>query len=90
VRRVQTTTLQTSPMTEAVRRRLLTFVLLAVLVWYTVVVPAPAGAVFVRRAGGGPADAEERDADDDAPALTTTASADTPIEDLDWPDFING
>ena len=82
--------LQTSLLREAVRRRLLAFVLLAVLVWYTVVVPAPAGALYVRRAGGGPLDAEERDAEQPAPRHAPTASADTPIEDLDWPDFING
>ena len=71
---VQTKHLPTLPLAEAARRRLLAFVLLAVLVWYTVVVPAPAAA-FIRRAG--PRDAEERDAD-------------TPVEDLDWPEYING
>lgn len=76
--------LQTPRLAEAVRRRLLTFVLLAVLVWYTVVVPAPAGAFFVRGAGGGPLDAEERDAEGVAPS----PAADTPIEDLDWPEYI--
>ena len=84
------TSLQTILLTEAVRRRLLTFVLLAVLVWYTVVVPAPAGAFVARRSGGGPSDAEERDAPDPAPARPPAAAADTPIQDLDWPDFING
>jgi hypothetical protein len=86
---VQTSTLQTTLLTEAVRRRLLTFVLLAVLVWYTVVVPAPAGA-FVRRATGGPSDAEERDAGHAAPTRAPNLSADTPVEDLDWPEFIDG
>ena len=79
---VRTKSLPASPLTDAVRRRLLTFVLLAVLVWYTVVVPAPA-APFVRRAGGGPRDAEERDADTARPAAP-------PVEDLDWPEYING
>lgn len=78
--------LQTSPLTEALRRRLLTLVLLTVLVWYTVVVPAPA-APFVRRAGG-PLDAEERDGDAPLPA-SRPAAADR-IEDLDWPEFIEG
>lgn len=82
--------LQTTFLPEAVRRRLLTFVLLTVLVWYTVVVPAPAGATFVRRAGGGPSDAEERDAEPAPPSHTPAASADPPIEDLDWPEFIDG
>ena len=78
---------QTLPLPEAVRRRLLTFVLLAVLVWYTVVVPAPAGALYVRRAGGGPSDAEERDA---GQAAAPRPEADTPVDDLDWPEFIDG
>ena len=79
---VQTKSLPTLPLTEAVRRRLLAFVLLAVLVWYTVVVPAPP-APFVRRSGGGPRDAEERDADHErAPR--------PPAEDLDWPEYIDG
>lgn len=88
MRLVQTSTLQTTLLTDAVRRRLLTFVLLAVLVWYTVVVPAPAA--FVRSATGGPPDAEERDADNAAPARAPSAVADAPAEDLDWPEFING
>jgi hypothetical protein len=78
---------QTFPLPESVRRRLLTFVLLAVLVWHTVVVPAPAGA-FVRRSGAGPLDAEARDADN--AAASTPPPADAPIQDLDWPEFING
>lgn len=73
--------LQTLPVTEALRRRLLTLVLLTVLVWYTVVVPAPAGA-FVRRAAG------PRDEDGQLP--TRTPPADTPLEELDWPEFIGG
>lgn len=73
--------LQTLPLTEAFRRRLLTLVLLTVLVWYTVVVPAPAGS-FVRRAAG------PRDEDGQLPARTP--AADTSPEDLDWPEFIEG
>jgi hypothetical protein len=78
VREVRSTHIRNLALTDAVRRRLLTFVLLFVLVWYTVVVPAPAGAFYVRRAGG-----EERDAD-------PTPAAAAPVEDLDWPEYING
>ena len=75
----------TSPLAEVVRRRLLTFVLLTVLVWYTLVVPAPAS--FIRRPAGGPPDAEERNAEGPAPARDTTPA---PVEDLDWPEYIGG
>jgi hypothetical protein len=60
-------------------------VLLTVLVWYTVVVPAPS-ASFVRRPGGGPLDAEERG---DGPG-PFAAGGETPPEDLDWPEYIGG
>ncbi|HWS54963.1 MAG TPA: hypothetical protein VN228_12580 [Pyrinomonadaceae bacterium] len=73
------------PLKEAVARRLLTLVLLTVLVWHTVVLPAPAGA-FVRRAGG-PRDAEERE---EGGPREAAAERDAPVEDLDWPEFING
>ena len=76
--------LQTSPLAEALRRRLLTLVLLTVLAWYTVVVPP---APFVRHAGP-PRDAEERDEDGNLPARLPAAN--NLIEDLDWPEFIEG
>lgn len=69
----------TLPLTEAVKRRLLTLVLVTVLAWYTLVMPAPAGAFVRRPAFGDPPDAEERGAGGDAP-----------VEDLDWPEYIDG
>ncbi|HEV3470912.1 MAG TPA: hypothetical protein VG148_16430 [Pyrinomonadaceae bacterium] len=78
---------------EAAARRLLTLVLLTVLVWYTAVVPAPAAA-FVRRAGGGPRDAEEREDGTsrrpESGESNLTGPEDLPVADLDWPEFING
>jgi hypothetical protein len=73
------------PLKEAAARRLLTLVLFTVLVWYTVVVPAPAGS-FVRRGGAGPRDAEERGEGDGGPPPPEEA----PVEDLDWPEYIGG
>lgn len=72
------------PLKEAVARRLLTLVLLTVLVWYTVVVPAPAGS-FVRRTGG-PRDAEGREEGAGGPR----PPEETRAEDLDWPEYIGG
>jgi hypothetical protein len=81
------------PLREAVARRLLTLVLLTVLVWYTAVVPAPAAA-FVRRGGGGPRDAEERgEGAGRHPGGGESGPVEPeppPVDDLDWPEFING
>lgn len=65
---------------EAARQRLLTLVLLTVLVWYTLVVPAPAA--FVRHSAGLPRDAEERGEE--------SATEPPPADDLDWPEYIAG
>jgi hypothetical protein len=80
------TEVRLDPMREAVARRLLTLVLLTVLVWYTVVVPAPA-ASFVRRSGG-PRDAEGREGG--AGGARPSGGGGARVEDLDWPEFING
>lgn len=75
------------PLKEAVASRLLTLVLFTVLVWYTAVVPAPAGS-FVRRAAG-PRDAEER-GEGAGGASPAGAGEGARVEDLDWPEFIDG
>jgi hypothetical protein len=77
-------------MKEAVRRRLLTLVLVAVLMWYTLVVPAPAA--FVRHAGG-PSDAEERGEGESGgrpPAEIAPVPAAASVDELDWPEYIGG
>jgi hypothetical protein len=77
---------------EELRRQLLALVLAAVLVWYTLVVPAHAGARI--SAGLSPEDegqdGEVRGVGDVAPSRAADAQpADsTPDADLDWPEYI--
>ena len=76
---------------EEFRARLMALVLTAVLVWYTLVVPPYAPAP--RRAGLAPedegADGEVRSAfGARSMKKTATKESDTPVEELDWPEYI--
>jgi len=83
-----------NPMKEAATRHLLALVLLTVLLWQTVVVPAPAAFVVRRGGGGGPRDAEEREGagGERLPKDGGESDAARPasVDDLDWPEYING
>lgn len=71
-------------MRETVNRHLLTFVLFAVLFWYTAVSPAPAPVGGLHRASRSPEDREEAAEEEPEPAGTE------PADDLDWPEYIDG
>ena len=70
---------------EELRRQLLALVLAAVLVWYTLVVPAHAGSRAPRSLTPDDEghDGEVRDA-----APRALKNDRRPVEDLDWPDYI--
>jgi hypothetical protein len=81
-------------------RHLLTFVLLVLLVWYTAVIPAAYTPAPVRRSGGG-AEEEEREVERAgsptgvgevrrAAPQSFSAGAISSVDDLDWPEFIEG
>jgi hypothetical protein len=88
---------------EEFRARLMAFVLTAVLVWYTLVVPpyasAPSRATRVpeddgadgevRSARGGRAESKGRESRFEILTREPTAEApDVPVEELDWPEYI--
>ena len=72
---------------EELRRQLLALVLTCVLVWYTFVVPAHAGARSPRSFAP---DDEGHDGEvrGVGPAPTAAKRRPQPVEDLDWPDYI--
>ena len=75
------------PTRGELRRQLLALVLAAVLVWYTLVVPAHAGAPGRRRPTPDDEglDGEVRKVDDSVPR---GAAEPRPDDELDWPEFI--
>jgi hypothetical protein len=90
-----------TPAGEELRRQLLALVLAAVLAWYTFVVPAhaPARRRAPRTPEGGGRDGEVRGRAGRPPEFEKTSrasdagrgeeeSADLPVEELDWPEYI--
>ena len=70
---------------EELRRQLLALVLAFVLVWYTFVVPAHAGA---RSSAGFAPDDEGHDGEVRGAAPRVVKDEGRPVEDLDWPEYI--
>jgi hypothetical protein len=75
------------PASEELRRQLLALLLAAVLVWYTLVVPAPA---YAKSYGGATPDDEGVEGEVRGTGGAARAGRDdaTTVDDLDWPEFI--
>jgi hypothetical protein len=75
------------PASEEFRRQLLALLLAAVLVWYTLVVPAPA---YAKSYGGATPDDEglEGEVRGVGGAVRPGRDESESVEELDWPEFI--
>jgi hypothetical protein len=75
------------PASEELRRQLLALLLAAVLVWYTLVVPAPA---YAKSSAGPTPDDEGLEGEVRGIGGAARAEPDEsrPVDELDWPEFI--